>query len=408
MDKSATYCAISHLGMALQNESDFCSCNLNKASWQTAKREVMHVYSHPIKTAFKSHTRKIILTALDHNIKHSSCKVCWDLEEAGAVSSRQIYNKRFNDVDPLPNQPRILVIKPGNTCNYACRMCNPVTSSSWYSDGYELEKANLTSSSWYSDDNPRQVANITFNEYTKTFETIRNSFNGDNTEFWDTLKEWIANLVYIEIYGGEPFLIPAMFDLLEHGVNIDASKNISIGVHTNASILNQRYLEILSQYKQVGLRLSIDSTDPAQLEYIRHKSNFDTVMENSKKFKEITKGCPNITMGITNTITPLNVFYIDKTNKELTELFDLPVSANFVTTPEYDIRHLPIPVKQYLINTLSDPSVVNFLKQPISGCDVEWPKFCQTTDKLDHLRGQSFAETFPEWWKILEPYWIKL
>jgi hypothetical protein len=112
-------------------------------------------------------------------------------------------------------------------------------------------------------------------------------------------------------------------------------------------------------------------------------------------------------MGITNTITPLNVFYIDKTNRELTKLLNLPVAVNIVTTPEYDIRHLPIPVKQYLIDTLSDFSVVSFLKQTISGCDVEWPKFCQTTDKLDQLRGQNFATTFPEWWNLLQPHWVK-
>jgi hypothetical protein len=117
MDKSSTYCAISHLGMALQNQSDFCSCNVNKESWQNAKREVMYVHSHPIKTAFKSHTRKIISTALDYNIKHPSCQVCWDLEETGSVSPRQTYNLMFNDVAPLSDQPRILVIKPGNTCN---------------------------------------------------------------------------------------------------------------------------------------------------------------------------------------------------------------------------------------------------------------------------------------------------
>jgi len=408
MEKSSTYCVMPHLGMAIQNESDFCCCNINKASWQDTKRNPMHVYSHPIEFVYKSHTRKMLAAILDNGIQHPSCQVCWDLESTEKTSPRQTFNQLFGSAEPLPDQPRVLVIKPGNTCNFACRMCNPVTSSNWYHDGYELEKENLTSSSWYANARTSdQVATLTFNEYTRTFETIRNSFNQDNTEFWNTLKTWMANLVYIDIYGGEPFLIPAMFDLLEHGINIGANENIALNIHTNASIFNQQYLKILAQYKQVNFHVSIDSTDPAQLEYIRHKSNYDTVIENSKKFKESIDSYPNITMRITNTVTPLNVFYLDKTNKELTELFNLPVSVNIVTTPEYDIRHLPIPVKQYLINTLSDFSVVNFLKQPISGCDVEWPKFCQTTDKLDQLRGQNFAETFPKWWNLLQPYWVK-
>ena len=87
-------------------------------------------------------------------------------------------------------------------------------------------------------------------------------------------------------------------------------------------------------------------------------------------------------------------------------MFELPVKANLVTTPEYDIRHLPVPIKNYLINNLFTSNVVNFLKQTIPGCDIEWPKFCQATDKLDQLRGQSFSKTFPQWWDMLEPYWV--
>jgi hypothetical protein len=409
MDKSATYCVMPHLGMALQNHSDLCCCNINKYSWQDEKRNTMFVYSHPIELAYKSHTRKIIAANLDNGIKHPSCQPCWDLETAGKKSVREKLNSKFGSVEPLLDQPRILIIKPGNTCNFACRMCNPITSSNWYHDGYDLEKDGLASSSWYENiRSTDDVAKLTFNEYTKTFETIRNSFNQDNKEFWDTLKKWIENLIYIDIYGGEPFLTPAMFDLLEHGVNIGASKNITIGIHTNASINNTRYLEILSQYKEVSFHVSIDSAVPAQLEYIRHKADFDTVIENSIKFKNYFKDHPNVKTNVTTTITPLNVFYVDTIIKDVTDLLGLSlIGINIVTTPEYDIRHLPVPVKDYLINNIKEPTVVNFLKQTIPGCDVEWPKFCQTTNKLDQLRRQSFAKVFPEWWTLLEPYWIK-
>ena len=409
MDKSNTYCVMPHMGMAFQNNADLCCCNLNKASWQDKKRNTMFVYSHPLDTAFSSHTRKMIAASLDSGVQHPSCQTCWDLESAGKQSTRQALNSKFDSVEPLPDQPRILIIKPGNTCNFACRMCNPMTSSSWYKDGYELEKEGLPSSSWYDNIKSKdEVATLSFNEYTKTFETIRNSFNQDNAEFWDTLKQWIENVVFIDIYGGEPFLSPAMFDLLEHGVQIGASQNITIGIHTNASIYNSKYLEILSQYKNVSFNVSIDSAVPEHLEYIRHKAKFDVVIENSKKFIDYFKEFPQVTMGVSLTLTPLNVFYVDDAIKDIEKLIGLaPNSANIVTTPEYDIRHLPTPVKQYLIDNIKETKTVNFLKQTIPGCDVEWPKFCRATDKLDQSRGQSFAKTFPEWWALLEPYWVK-
>lgn len=409
MDKSNTYCVMPHMGMAFQNNADLCCCNLNKASWQDKKRNTMFVYSHPLESAYSSHTRKIIAANLDNGIQHPSCQTCWDLESAGKESTRQALNNKFGSIEPLPDQPRILIIKPGNTCNFACRMCNPMTSSSWYKDGYEIEKEGLPSSSWYDSIKSKdEVATLSFNEYSKTFETIRNSFNQDHAEFWDTLKKWIENVVFIDVYGGEPFLSPAMFDLLEHGVKIGASKNITIGIHTNASIYNSRYLEILSQYKTVSFNVSIDSGIPEHLEYIRHKADFDTVIENSKKFVDYFKAFPQVSMGVSLTLTPLNVFYIDDAIRDIEKLTGLvPNSANIVTTPEYDIRHLPVPVKQYLIENIKETKTVNFLKQTIPGCDIEWPKFCRATDKLDQLRGQSFAKTFPEWWTLLEPYWVK-
>jgi len=406
MAKSPSYCVMPHLGMALQNHSDFCCCNVNKASWKDRQKEVMHVYSHPVEISYQSHTRKMIAAALDHGIKHESCRACWDLEEAGAVSSRQTFNQMFGELDILSDQPRVLIIKPGNTCNFACRMCNPITSSSWYADGYALEHDGLTSPSWYDSDQRDSVAALTFNQYTRTFENIRNSFNRDNEGFWNTLKRWIENLVFIDIYGGEPFLTPALWDLLEHGVSIGSSKNITLSLHTNASIFNQRYLDILSHYKQVTFHVSIDSDIPAQLEYIRHKAEFDTVIENSKRFRDFVRQHPNIQMMVTYTVTPLNVYYVDQAVPNLRSMLDLGVGTNLVTTSEYDIRHLPQSVKKLLVDRISDSVVVNFLQQVIPGCDVEWPRFCQITDRLDQLRGQSFAQTFPEWWKILEPHWV--
>jgi len=407
MEKSKTYCIMTHVGMALQNNADYCCCNLNKESWKDNNHEVIRVYSHPLKTAFKSYTRKLISTALDNGIRHPSCQVCWDLEDTTGSSFRTTYNQTFKHVEPIKTQPRILVIKPGNTCNFACRMCNPMTSSSWYSDGYELEKADLGSSSWYSEDQTGQAAALTFNEYTRTFETIRNSFGRNNEEFWPTLKEWLGNFEFIDIYGGEPFLTPAMFDVLEHGVTTDVAKNISLNLHTNASLLNERYTEILTHYKNVGFNISIDSMIPEQFSYIRHKGNFELTVTNTKKFLEFFQPHKNINIGISLTITPINVFYLDQILQDLENTFNITVAQNIVTTPEYDIRHLPVPVKQMLMTKLKSARITSFLKKTIPGCDVEWPKFCRATDKLDQLRGESFAETFPEWWEILEPYWVK-
>ena len=389
MTKSDTYCILPHTAMAFQNNADICCCNVNSESWKNKKHEVMFVHSHPLKDAFKSYSRRLVATALDNGIKHPSCQVCWDQESAGTSSLRQLFNNQFANITPLPDQPRILIIKPGNTCNFACRMCGPDTSSGWYQDGHKLDNSG-----------------ITFNEYTRTFDTIRNSFNQDNNELWGTLKEWIVNFELIEIYGGEPFLIPAVFDLLDHGVNIGASKHISVRLHTNASIFNQQYLDTLAQYKTVDFHVSIDSNIPTHLEYIRYGAVFDQVIENSQKFSKFFKTVDSASFGVTYTLTPLNVYYVNDAVPALEKLFDVKIpNLNIVTTPEYDIRHMPVAVKDLIIKTTKFDQVRNFLKQQLPTSDAEWLKFCHITDRLDNLRGQNFQKTFPEWWAVLEPYW---
>ncbi|CAB5214488.1 Radical_SAM domain containing protein [uncultured Caudovirales phage] len=389
MDKSNTYCVMPHLGMALQNESDFCCCNTNKESWKTGKHEIMHVYSHPIRNAYKSYTRKMIATALDRGIKHESCKKCWDHEEAGATSPRQEFNSMFGHLEPLPDQPRVLIIKPGNTCNFACRMCMPIASSNWYQDGYALSDQKLT-----------------FNEYTKTFETIRNSFNQDNDDFWATLRDWMPGFHFIDIYGGEPFLVPAMFDLLAYGVEKGYAQDITLRMHTNGSMYNEKYLKILSGYKKVLFYVSIDSDEPAHLEYIRHKAKFGQLIENIHKFKEFISKCPNIEFKATYTVTSYNIYYLDQAKANITNLTGLTVGENVVVTPEeQDIRHLPTAIKQMLIRRTKSTDMRNTLEQTIPGCSFWWPEFCKKTDELDRLRGQSFKDTFPEWWTHLESHW---
>jgi organic radical activating enzyme len=264
----------------------------------------------------------------------------------------------------------------------------------------------MTSTSWYADGHQLEAPEIPFNEYTKQFEIVRNSYDRGHKDFWTTLKKWTENLNLIHIYGGEPFLIPGMWDVLNHGKNIDASKNITLSIHTNASIWNEKYLEILSAYKKVEFHISIDSSVPEHNEYIRHKGKHDQIIENTRKFINKFSTYSNVESSITVTVTPLNVYYVDQTLNDLKKMFDIPAGVNIVTTPEYDIRHLPQPVKNYLINNLTSPEVVGFLKQTIPGCDIEWPKFCQVTDKLDKLRNQSFSQTFPDWWKLLQPHWI--
>ena len=388
MDQSKTYCVMPHKALALQNNGDFCVCNLNNMSFENKTREVMYAHNTSLKDAWNSHTRKMVSAALDRNRELPACSHCFDLEKSGSSSPRKNFNSLFDVLPTLTTQPQVFILKPGNTCNLACRMCNPATSSGWYQDAHQLAIKN-------------EGFVGTATEYSKTFEHIRNSFNRDNTEFWDTFVEWLPNMVFVDIYGGEPFLTPALFDALERVANTGQSQNTSLQLHTNITIFNSKYLEILSKFKSVQIGLSIDSDQVAELEYIRYPVKADLVFDNLEKFKQIAKKYKNITVNICITVTPLNVLHISRIQQNLHQ--HLPTDINMVTSPgEYDIRHIPLSVRKVIANR--NPSVANFIMQTVPGCDVLWPKFWQHTKDLDQLRGQNFEDTFPEFYKLIEPY----
>ena len=388
MDQSKTYCVMPHKALALQNHGDFCVCNINNMSFENKTREVMYVHNTSLKDAWNSHTRKMVSAALDRNRELSACSHCFDLEKSGSSSKRQQFNSMFGSLPTLTTQPQVFILKPGNTCNLACRMCNPATSSGWYRDAYQLAVKN-------------EGFVGTAAEYSQTFEHIRNSFNRDNTEFWDTFVEWLPNIAFVDIYGGEPFLTPALFDALERVVNAGQSHNTSLGLHTNVTIFNPKYLEILSKFKSVKIGLSVDSNQHNELEYIRYPVNASVVFDNLEKFKQASTQYTTIDFTICITVIPLNVLHISRIQQYLNQYF--PTYTNIVTAPgEYDIRHIPLSVRTVIAER--NPIIANFIMQTVPGCDIYWPKFWQHTKDLDQLREQSFEDTFPEFYKLIKPY----
>ena len=378
-----------HKALALQNNGDFCVCNLNNMSFETKTREVMYVHNTRLKDAWNSYTRKMVAVALDRDRELPACSRCFDLEKSGSNSPRINFNNMFDSLPSITTQPQIFILKPGNTCNLSCRMCNPATSSGWYKDAHQLAIKN-------------EGFVGTAAEYSKTFEHIRNSFNRDNTEFWDTFVEWLPNMVFVDIYGGEPFLTPALFDALQRVADAGQSSNTKLQLHTNLTVFNPKYLEILSKFKSVKIGLSIDSDQAQELEYIRYPVDAGTVFDNLEKFKQISNKYQNIVMNICLTVIPLNVFNVEKIKFNL-EKYKLAVGLNIVTSPgEYDIRHIPLPVRKIIAK--QNPSIANFIMQTVPGCDVLWPKFWKHTKDLDQLRGQSFEDTFPEFYELIKPY----
>lgn len=394
---SHTACVLPHLALAVQNLGDVCVCNVNKQSL-AVDGQTYFVDQSPIDRAWSSETRREIAQALDTGHRHPSCQTCWDAEDAGKISIRQAMNDRFGQMDAHPDQPRIMIVKPGNTCNAACRMCNPATSSSWYQDDFQREK--------------QRRPDLDFRLYIRDFESVRHSFHPNNENFWPVMDQWYSSLEFMDIYGGEPWLIPALWHSLQRAVDSGHSGHIDLAINTNASVLDLGKIDLLSNFRSVHIKFSFDSHDADQFEYIRHKLRYAVCRDNTLSMLDHVQKYPQITCSLICSPTILNIGNLDHIQRELSAVFPVPVSVdNFVTGPDeyYDVRHLPRAVKQDLLSRFQHNAamrtVVNFLGHDIPGCSLWWPKFCMETDRLDRIRDQSFARAMPQWHAVLEPYW---
>ena len=80
----------------------------------------------------------------------------------------------------LESQPRIMIVKPGNLCNNACRSCNAHTSSMWYKTDYALDDQGKT-----------------YKEYLEFFSRHKTAYT-NNEVLEQRFAEWEDNIVFWE------------------------------------------------------------------------------------------------------------------------------------------------------------------------------------------------------------------
>ncbi len=138
--------------------------------------------------------------------------------------------------------PVTMDIEPTTGCNFRCTMCQ-VSSPNFQSKNMEIE----------------------------TFQKI--------------IRE-NKQLIKIKLQGmGEPLVNKYLFDMIKF------AKEFGVGTEiiSNGSLLNEKNINFLLDNKLSKLTISIDGATKKTFESIRVKSNFDTVVKNSKLFSSSIK-----------------------------------------------------------------------------------------------------------------------
>lgn len=412
MDKNkGFYCPWADRGLALHNSGAALVCCHSRTFLKDSDGNQIFMHTHSLENAWNSPTRKEIQSALESGKQHPNCNACWDDENTGGMSRRIAHNNLDMDYSDTVDAPLLLDLKLGNVCNLSCRTCNPWVSSQWVKDWW-LTFDRYHQNNTYSN----------FEDYSREkFRSWRLSYNDDNVQFWDKLHDWLPHAKYIDIYGAEPMLIHKLFDILSYSIEQNHHKHQTLHFNTNCTIWNQKYIDILTQFKQVFFDLSIDGIY-GHYDYIRNGETWDVVSDNIQRYENLNRSFPQHSVSICITVSIFNIYYLD----EIYQYFESRgwhMHFNMAHLPQHvNIKIIPEPVKQKIKEKLlSSPSenfkrefnqILGYLNETLVPNEVDykkplWEEFETITNELDSIRKQKFSTTFPEFYNLLSEYWSK-
>lgn len=204
------------------------------------------------------HTSKFLndvkTNMIEHNMDEISktCIECINAEKHNVSSSRQYYNDTVKIGMFVPGQLNKLDYRPDSLCNLKCVMCSPKSSS--------LIEEELVK---YENFEPFEYSDTT-----------------------DVTNLDLSNLQVLKLVGGEPTINKKMFYIMDHLIEKDVSKNISIQYITNCTSINKKWLSRVEKFDQHMVTMSVDATGKC-FDYIRHGASWKQVEKNMLKLIEI-------------------------------------------------------------------------------------------------------------------------
>lgn len=362
-----------------------------------------NAHNEPLPAIWNSEKFKELRKNMLADLPSSGCSRCYKIEEAGFESSREIFNRAFSHHFPIAinTSPdgsvefkeehfKYLDIRFSNLCNFKCRGCGPTLSSSWFEDHQGLYQ---------------------FLSAEKKVKSIAS----DSPHFWLQLKSLITHAEMIYFGGGEPLIMKEHFETLKLLESL-GKFDTALSYNTNLSQLhygNYPLEDMWSKFKNVTLGVSIDDIG-ARAEYFRHGTKWAVI---EKNMQTIIQKHPHVKCYVNCTVNIMNVFY-------LPEIYDHLIDKNFISPENFNINLLLDPI-ELRIQVLSEKLKIktrlklsSFLESLLQRGEVfqkaakdisniinvlfeedlsqQLPLFKEKTLKLDALRKENFATTFPE------------
>jgi hypothetical protein len=218
-----------------------------------------------------------------------------------------------------------------NLCNFKCRTCGDMLSSSW-----EVEQRTNNMIDWSNSKN-----NWMKPEVRKEISAFQDT--QIEQEFSDAVEEHRVEEVYW--VGGEPLMYEQHWRYMKRIVELGDGKNVYARYNTNLSRVNYRgvnlYRDVLAHLRDWQICASLDGTGPTG-EYIRTGLDYSAWLENFKQGLEYTKHRRQMRIDFTLTLPGLlEIKNITQLARELD--VDILAKVVFSFTPDIILSPLALP-----------------------------------------------------------------
>lgn len=318
------------------------------------------------------------------------CKKCIALEKSGATSKRirenevadrqTILNNYMNDEYKLDF---IKFSAVGNKCNLKCVMCGPRSSSLIQK---EINEHELTGYGFAKAD-----PHVAFKDV-------------NNKEVWlSDFKKILLNTKELQFSGGEPTIIPEVYNICNWIIDDPDLQHIKIHMNTNGMTAHYKIKPLIEKGQKVELSISVDALGDWD-EYIRFNTKWKMIERNFDEYLKLRDQYPNFRFMVQPTIQLLNVGYIHHLVDYCVDR-DIPIYVvNTVTNPShFNPVILPNKLKQFYLKKVftesKNPDIIDNVIKILNSSSEDLNMFRITFAVLslfDHTRNVNWRKLWPE------------
>jgi len=374
-----TICPLPWMHVEVRNQGDFFPCCVYENDEPSTYNGIQDYFTHNLEQI-----RQQFLQAKPP----SGCHKCFSREQNGAISNRQrhikFYKKQFLTEWIDHAKIRSLDLKPGNVCNFKCRICGPRNSS-----------LHVHEQLLQNPPNNNRIALIDLNRKGNWFDT--------NFELSQEIFDISENLINLDLMGGEPLLIKKVSELIHKLASDGTSKQIRMHLHTNGSVWPDNIVHLFKNFRAVDIALSIDNIkDRFELE---RGGSWHAVEKNVEKFCKLKNQGVNVYLYTTVNIQ--NVYYMDEI-LSWSDSYNLEVLYNHVreeSTYPWSLGRLSKQAKQSIVDKFKNhkDQRLSYIGNLVENTEISNSEyFIQAVERYDQIRKEQFTKSHKEFAQLME------